>query len=63
MGEIMMQQKVLPKSTGGGAGKLIEGNEINDSRCPLWLAGPLVNCFILGAHYLPQHFGKRKGKE
>jgi len=27
MGEIMMQQKVLPKSTGGGAGKLIEGNE------------------------------------
>lgn len=24
---IMMQQKILPKSIGGGAGKITEGNE------------------------------------
>lgn len=43
--------------------KSLKVMKANDRRCPLWLAGPLVNCIILGAHCLPQQFGKRRRKE
>lgn len=58
----MVQEKALCKSTDGGAGKIIKGNESHERRCPMagWI--PSERCHIRSSEFASAVVVKGKGK-